>query len=164
MTIFAISDTHIPDRANKLLEKFLKIVKKDDTILHAGDLVTLDVFKQLEVRARVHAICGNMDDFEVRDFLPKSKIVQLGDLKIGMFHGSGPPEGLVEKIYNHFREKPEVIIFGHSHLPYNKKIGSSLMFNPGSLTGNLMSTSGSYGILHIEDKDIWGEIIEIGRT
>ena len=161
MTIFVISDTHIPERTDKLPEKFLKKLKEDDLIFHAGDLVTLDVLRQLESKAKVHAICGNMDDFEVRDHLPKSKTVQLGNFKIGMFHGSGPPFGLAQKVYNSFREKPEVIIFGHSHLPYNKKIGSSLMFNPGSLSGNLMSTSGSYGILHIEDKDIWGEIIDL---
>jgi len=164
MTVFVISDTHIPDRASKLPEKFLRAVKKDDFILHAGDLVTLDVLEELKAKATVHAICGNMDSFEVRDLLPKSKIVQVGSLKIGMFHGSGPPEGLTERVYNRFREKPEVIIFGHSHRPYNKKIGSSLMFNPGSLTGNLMSASGSYGILHTEEKETWGEIIEIGRT
>lgn len=164
MAVFVISDTHIPDRASKLPEKFLRAVKKDDLILHVGDLVTLDVLKKLEAKATVHAICGNMDDFEVRDFLPKSKIVQVGALKVGMFHGSGPAEGLAERAYSRFREKPEIILFGHSHLPYNKKIGSTLMFNPGSLVGNLMSAFGSYGILHTEKKEIWGEIIEIGRT
>ena len=161
MTVFIISDTHIPDRTSKLSEKFLKIVKENDLILHAGDLVTLDVLKQLEVRAKVHAIYGNMDHFEVREHLPISKIVQLGNFKIGMFHGSGPPLGLAGKIYNYFKDKPDVIIFGHSHMPYNKKIGSTLMFNPGSLSGNLTSSGGSYGLLHIEDKDIWGEIVDL---
>lgn len=164
MTVFVISDTHIPDRMNGLPKEFLNRVRKDDIILHAGDLVALNVVRKLEATAKTYAICGNMDDSEVRDHLPKSRIIQLGDFKIGMSHGSGPPIGLAEKIYNNFREKPDAIVFGHSHTPYNRKIDSTLMFNPGSLSGNMMSISGSYGILHIEDENIWGEIIEIGPT
>jgi len=163
MTIFVISDSHIPDRLIGLPENFLGKIKEGDIILHAGDLVVLDVIKKLEGRAKVYAICGNMDDFEVRDHIPKSRVLQLGAFKIGMSHGSGPPTGLAERIYSSFREKPDVIVFGHSHIPYNQKICSTLMFNPGSLSGNVMAPSGSYGILHTEDKSIWAEIVDLKK-
>ena len=161
MTIFVISDTHIPDRTDKLPKEFLNQVKEDDIIFHAGDLVRSDVLKQLQAKAKLYVVCGNMDYPDIKNSLPQSRIVKLGNFEIGMFHGLGPPFGLAEKIYKEFKEKPDVIIFGHSHVPHNKKIGSTLMFNPGSLSGNLMSSSGSYGILHIEDKDIWGEIVDL---
>ncbi len=161
MTVFVVADTHVPDRLAKLTRKFLQKIKQGDIVLHAGDLVTLDIYRQLEAKAKVHAVCGNMDDFEVRDHLPKSKTFQLWNFSIGLCHGTGPPYGLAEKVYENFARKPNVVIFGHSHMPYNKKIGSTLMFNPGSLSGNLMSASSSYGILHIESEGIWGEIVDL---
>ncbi|MCJ7576896.1 MAG: metallophosphoesterase family protein [candidate division Zixibacteria bacterium] len=57
--------------------------------------------------------------------------------------------------------RPDVIIFGHSHLPYYKKKENTLLFKPGSLSGNLMSSSASYGVLNIEGNDVWGEIFEL---
>lgn len=90
-----------------------------------------------------------------------------------MFHGSGSPFGLGNRVYREFsaegesaygrEEKPDVLIFGHSHLPYNKKKETTLLFNPGSLSGNLMSSS-TYGVLSIEGSGIWGEIFELMLT
>ncbi|MFV8830451.1 metallophosphoesterase family protein [Alkalihalobacterium sp. APHAB7] len=43
----------------------------------------------------------------------------------------------------------DCIIFGHSHIPIIKKVGSVLLFNPGSATDKRKQTHFSYGILHI---------------
>jgi putative phosphoesterase len=57
--------------------------------------------------------------------------------------------------------RPDVIIFGHSHLPDLKKKENTLLFNPGSLSGNLMSPFATYGVLSIDGNDAWGEIFEL---
>jgi len=167
--IYVISDTHISERIAKLPQKFLDKIKPDDIIFHAGDFVNWEIFKQLKSLATLYAICGNMDHPKIKDSLDKKKLVNLQgkrmgslrSLQVGMYHGSGSPFGLAERVYREFDEKPDVIIFGHSHLPYNKKKEKTLLFNPGSLSGNLMSSSASYGVLTIDGNDVWGEIFEL---
>lgn len=166
--IYVVSDTHVPERMAKLPQKFLDKIKPDDIIFHAGDFVNWETFKELESLATLHAVRGNMDHSSIKDSLDKKKLVRLQGKRIGIYHGSGSPFGLGERIYQEFKEKsefgilrPDVIIFGHSHLPYNKKKEETLLFNPGSLSGNLTSPFATYGVLTIEGNDVWGEIFEI---
>ena len=179
--IYVISDTHVPERMTKLPQKFLDKIKPDDIIFHAGDFVNWETFKELESRATLYAVSGNMDHPKIKDFLDKKKLVglqgkrigSLRSLQVGIYHGSGSPFGLGKRVYKEFEEKPDVIIFGHSHIPYNKKKENTLLFNPGSLSGNLTSPSGrafrtspsaTYGVLTIDGNDIWTEIFELTQT
>ena len=162
-TIFVISDTHLPVRARDYPEAFLRLLSDQDVVLHAGDHVTLDSLRRLESFAQVYAVSGNMDDYELRKVLPTKRIIELEGHKIGLFHGYGPPWGLTKRVRNEFsegEERPEVIIFGHSHSPYNKMHGSTLLFNPGSLSGNLFGGK-SYGILHLSEKQMIGKVLKI---
>lgn len=161
MRIFVISDTHVPERAKGLPEKFLSLLKPDDFIFHAGDFTTLDTLKKLEKKAKTIAVHGNMDDQEIKKSLPEKRVEVIAGKKIGLIHGFGGPLGIPKRVYQEFNEKPDVILFGHSHNPYHKKIDGTLLFNPGSLAGNLFSWKKSYGILKIEQDKIWGEIIYI---
>ena len=162
--IYVISDTHVPERMAKLPRKFLDKIKPHDVIFHAGDFVNWEAFKELESRATLYAVRGNMDHSKIRDCLNKKKLVSLQGKRIGIYHGSGSPFGLEEKVYVEFEEKPDVIIFGHSHIPYNKKKENTLLFNPGSLSGNMTGPFATYGILTIEGNDVWGEIFDLTQT
>ena len=71
MRIGVISDTHIPKAAQELPEAVCKEFQNVDMILHAGDLVEIDVFTKLNTLAPTHAVCGNMDMFEVKASLPQ---------------------------------------------------------------------------------------------
>jgi len=175
--IYVISDTHVPERMAKLPQKFLDKIKPHDVIFHAGDFVNWETFKELESRATLYAVCGNMDHPKIKDCLDKKKLVsmqgkrigslhslQVGSLRslqVGIYHGSGSPFGLGEKVYEEFEEKPDVIIFGHSHIPYNTKKDKTLLFNPGSLSGNMTGPFATYGVLTIDGDDVWGEIFEL---
>ncbi len=159
--LWVISDTHIPERARKLPEQFIKQVQPPDIILHAGDFTSQEVLEQLKHLGKVYAVWGNMDEGYIKKLLPESEILEIEGKKIGIYHGYGAPEGLEKKVYDKFDHKPDVIVFGHSHTPYNQKINDCLMFNPGSLSGNKGTGNPSYGILHIEQGEIWGEIVEI---
>jgi putative phosphoesterase len=161
-TIFVISDTHLPVRARDYPEAFLRLLSNQDVVLHAGDHVTLDSLRRLESFARVYAVSGNMDNYELRKVLPKKRIIELQGCKIGLFHGYGVPWGLPSRVRNEFTDEKglDVIVFGHSHSPYNKMHGSTILFNPGSLSGNLFGGK-SYGILHIGDDKIQGEIVKL---
>ena len=160
--IFVLADTHVPERMAALPGKFLSQVRPGDVIFHAGDFVRLEVLQTLEGLATVHGVRGNMDEPRIRELLPESKVVKLQGKRIGVCHGSGSPHKLEERVYRELGAKCDVLIFGHSHAPLNKKIGDILVFNPGSLSGNLVPPfAATYGVLTIEGEDVWGEIHEI---
>jgi putative phosphoesterase len=160
--IFVLSDTHVPERMRKLPQKFLDQIKSDDIIFHAGDFVRWEVFQKLDKLAKLHAVFGNMDDAKIRRFLPQKKVVEVAGKKIGLCHGSGSPFKLWERVHREFKEKCDVLIFGHSHTPHNRKIEQTLLFNPGSLSGNMAPPfDATYGVLTIEGNDVWGEIFEL---
>jgi putative phosphoesterase len=169
--IYVISDTHVPERMATLPQKFLDKIKPHDVIFHAGDFVNWETFMELESLATLYAVRGNMDHPKINDCLDKKKLVSmqgktigsLHSLQVGIYHGSGSPFGLGKRVYQEFEEKPDVIIFGHSHIPYNKKEENTLLFNPGSLSGNMTGPFATYGVLTIEDNDVWGEIFEIEK-
>lgn len=169
--MYVISDTHVPERIAKLPKKFMDKINPHDIIFHAGDFVNWETFKELESVATLYAVRGNMDHSRIKDSLDKKKLVSLQGKRIGMYHGSGSPFGLGERVYKEFEEKsefwilrPDVIIFGHSHLPYNKKKDNTLLFNPGSLSGNFTSPFATYGVLTIDGNDVWGGIFELTQT
>jgi len=161
MKIGVISDTHIPDRAKDIPKIILEDFKDCSLILHAGDLVILDALKRLKDICEVIAVWGNMDYEEVREQLPERKIINVGNFKIGIFHGWGAPFNLINLAEREFqKDKCDVIVFGHSHSPLSEWRDKILFFNPGSPTDKIFSPYNSYGILEIDDK-INAKIIRI---
>ena len=161
--IFVLSDTHVPERMGKLPRKLIEQIKPEDTIFHAGDFVRWEVFQQLAGLAAVHAVRGNMDDARIRQSLPERKVVDFHGKRVGICHGSGSPADLPERVHKEFGRKCDVLIFGHSHAPLSQRIDDTLLFNPGSLSGNLVPPfAATYGVLTIEGDDVWGEIHELG--
>ena len=161
MKIGVISDTHIPKAALDLPSAVYKEFVNVDLILHAGDFVEISVLNKLKKLAPIKAVCGNMDTEEIRNILPKKDVIKVKGFKIGIVHGSGPPNGLIKSVKNEFANGINVIIFGHSHTPCNERIGKTLFFNPGSPTDSVFAPYKSYGIIEITGKDIIGKIKRI---
>ncbi|MEW5757920.1 MAG: metallophosphoesterase family protein [Candidatus Omnitrophota bacterium] len=160
--IGVISDTHIPERAKTLPKKILDDFSTVDMIIHAGDFIDIEVLHKLQNLAKVIAVAGNMDFLEIKNELKEQEIIKVGDVKIAITHGFGPPNELVELLKKAFKkEKPNAIIFGHSHQPMNEIIDGTLFFNPGSPTDKIFSPYNSYGILEIKGKKITGKIIKL---
>jgi len=162
MKIGVIADTHIPDRAKDIPRQILEAFKGVDMVIHAGDFVDLSVLDKLKtVCKEVRAVWGNMDPYTVRKNLPEKEIVKIGKYKIGIMHGYGPPNKLIELLSEIFKEEGlDIIIFGHSHCAINKREGNVLYFNPGSPTDKIFAIYNSYGIIEINDK-IKARIIKI---
>ncbi len=162
MKIGVISDTHIPERGKEIPQKILEEFKKVDMIIHAGDLVDLNVLNKLKaVCGNVKAVWGNMDPDEVRKNLPEKEIFQVGKFKVGLMHGYGSPNNLIELLSSIFRDdNVNLIIFGHSHSSVNEERNGILFFNPGSPTDKIFAPYNSYGMIEINDK-IEAKIIEL---
>ena len=143
MKIGVISDTHAR-HCSQLPQNLLKALEKVDLIIHAGDIVTMDVIRGLEQVAPLKGVCGNMDLPEVRMAFPEKLALELAGRKIAVMHGSGGPAGLENLVTQAFTGA-DIIIFGHSHLEVNKVLDGIHLFNPGS-------AANSYGILDLGEK------------
>ncbi|MCA1959908.1 MAG: metallophosphatase family protein [Desulfomonile sp.] len=155
MKIGVMSDTHLrlPDPTLEYIMD--ELLAGMDMILHAGDIVTLAVLEYLRDRG-VIAVSGNMDEFNVTGHLPHVREINAGDKRIGLIHGWGAREGLERRIIERFSvPPPDVIVYGHSHVPFWGKVDGVWMFNPGSATARGYRGAGTVGVI-----DIAGDIIE----
>ena len=161
MKIGLISDTHLSDRRQELPSEVPTVFAKVCAILHAGDLVRSHVVDQLARIAPTEAVRGNMDHAECGG-LPKKRIVDAGGVKIGLYHGTGGPNGIAERVLAHFGEDDvRVIVFGHSHCPMIEERGGILLVNPGSASNSRFGPYPSVGLLEIEDGTPRAEIVRI---
>lgn len=137
ITLLIIGDTHIPDRAHVIPQRLLNTIneyKPYDIVVHTGDFTHEDVYKWVKsLGYEVYAVEGNMDWLS----LPASEYFDLGDFKVGIIHGDQVfPRGDVRKLTKIAKRLGvNVLISGHTHLPYITKHGNIHHINPGSLTG-----------------------------
>ncbi|UCE20354.1 MAG: metallophosphoesterase family protein [Gemmatimonadota bacterium] len=156
MTIGVVSDTHIPVRVSQLPEALVRAFRKVDIIMHAGDFVSFEAYEALRQLSRLEAVAGNMDDSELVSLLPSKKEIAVDGLTIGLIHGWGGPADLPGRMRAQFSSDIDCIVFGHSHVPYTRKEGQTLLFNPGS---PVFSPNQTFGLLMVENGVISGEII-----
>jgi len=157
--IGVISDTHLTGPDSYLEEIASRIFVDVDFIIHAGDMVrmeVLDVFIQMD--KRVVAVCGNMDGMDVRQSYPASRSIEVEGVTLGITHGWGAPAGIRQRIANTFRDV-DSIIYGHTHEGYAGYEAGIYFFNPGSPTDSRFTSTRSVGIITVDGKSIEGEII-----
>ena len=156
--IGVISDTHLEDYDDKMRKRIAEHFSDVDMILHAGDMVdlrVLDIFRGKEIKA----VCGNMDNYYVREKLPENLLFEIKGFKFLLIHGWGSPLDIEERISAGFKNV-DCIVYGHTHKPANHKKDNVLFFNPGSAVDRYFASSRTIGILEI-DKSIAGRIINI---
>jgi putative phosphoesterase len=153
MRIGVISDTHLTDRAVKLPDALTEGLRGVDLILHAGDWVSSKVITLVEKMAPCEGIAGNNDGPDIIERFGRKKLLQLGGFRIGLVHGDGYRKTTEERARENFlADNPDIVIFGHSHIPYRQRIEGILMFNPGSPTDKRRQQQYSYGIIELSDE------------
>ncbi len=155
MRIAVLADTHA-SQLGQLPAKLVHLLSTVDMIIHAGDFTEVQVLNELKQVKRVKAVRGNMDSAELRTTLPGKEVLEIGNTRIGITHGSGSPWGIEERVREVFEgDQVDVIAYGHSHRAQNEVIHGILFFNPGR-------GADSFGILTI-DEGIRGEIVQCGE-
>ncbi|CAN7364845.1 metallophosphoesterase family protein [Rossellomorea sp. LjRoot5] len=152
MKIVIVSDTHMPRKGRSLPDPLQKDLTDSDLIIHGGDFQTLDVFEAFKRYGELIAVSGNVDNVELQSLLPKRRIIEKKGLKIGIVHGDGKGKTTEKRALEAFDDVDvDVIIFGHSHIPYSRFMKGVLLFNPGSPTDKRKLPYYSHGVLTIGD-------------
>jgi hypothetical protein len=150
MRIGVISDTHMPNRAKRLPQAVAGGLADVDLILHAGDWVSLEAVEMLRQIAPLDGVAGNNDGAEIERRFGRKKLLAVQGFRIGIVHGDGARLTTPERAKAAFaEERPDVIIFGHSHQPYHRVHDGILLFNPGSPTDKRFAPRYSFGILEL---------------
>lgn len=165
MRIGLISDTHIPEARAELWSQVFDAFRGTDLILHAGDIHELDVIDALEAVAPTYVARGNGDDGSGgRAALPDDErlrdawSLELAGVSVGITHvvpiPELPPRLTVARTLDRlFPEgRPEVLVYGDTHVEAIDEIEGVLCVNPGSPTfpHNLTMQLGTIGFLEIE--------------
>jgi hypothetical protein len=111
-----------------------RVLDGADAILHAGDVCVAETLDELAQYAPVHVVRGNNDGPDVAAWgAPDRLELDLGGVAIAMIHDSGPATGRAARLAKIF-PAADLVVFGHSHIPWDETIGTQRAVNPGSPT------------------------------
>jgi putative phosphoesterase len=130
-----MADTHVPRRARDLPAQLWAAVDVADVVIHAGDWTNTALLDALRQRAaRLIGVYGNNDGDDLRTELPEIARADLDGLRIAVVHETGPAGGRERRCEASF-PGCDVLVFGHSHIPWDSTTPGGLrLLNPGSPT------------------------------
>ncbi|KZE66010.1 hypothetical protein AWM68_06420 [Fictibacillus phosphorivorans] len=155
--ILIISDTHMPRMGKEIPEPVVEVLKDSvDCILHAGDWAQESVFEELKMYAPVYGVKGNVDKDTWGSTLPEKLIFEIEDVRIAIVHGHlGKGRSTPERAFRLCEnDDVEVIIFGHSHIPFHEVKNNKILFNPGSPTDKRRQKQFSFGLAIVDQSTI----------
>ncbi len=124
--IGVISDTH-----DYLDPRVSELFSGVDHILHGGDIGRPKIIHDLEEIAPVTAVLGNNDiGLETLGFR-ETETLEMAGKKFLVHHivtPQLPTASLRERIA---KERPDVVVFGHSHIRYCENLRGIMFLNPG---------------------------------
>jgi len=168
--IGVVSDSHdnvwaVERAARLLLDRGVNLV------VHLGDIVapfTLRRFREAGVERLVAVFGNNCGErpglvkvateagFEVGDW---PRLVEVDGRRLLLLHGSGPPEAtrmLVDSLAASGRY--DAILYGHTHTVDVRRVGGTLILNPGELCGCL---TGRRSAALLDTSDMSVEVVEV---
>ena len=146
MKIGVISDTH-----NFLDPKIPAIFRGVEHILHGGDIGLPWILEELEDIAPVTAVSGNTDTMPGYE---ETKLISLDGLKF-LVHHIVDPDRPSETVQRRLAEDhPDVVIFGHTHKPFEQRRDQCLFLNPGYAGKQRFNLPRTVAILQIIKREI----------
>ena len=153
MKIGVISDTH-----NFFDPRIPDLFEGVEHIIHAGDVGTSAILTELEQIAPVTAVSGNTDSMLP---LKEIEVFELGRHKFLLQHIVQPHTPAVLWSDRVQREKPDAIVFGHTHKPFNQTIEGIWYFNPGYAGKTRFGMERSVAVLHFQRGKIKPEFLKL---
>jgi putative phosphoesterase len=153
MKIGVISDTH-----GFLDPKIRGLFAGVGHILHAGDIGPDSIIGELEAIAPVTAVPGNTD---IASAFRLTETVTLDGRKFLVHHIVDPYAPKEELRLRLARERPDGVVFGHTHKAFCRTIDGILFFNPGYAGKPKSGAERSVAILHADGKEIRPEFLPL---
>ena len=171
MRIAIVSDTHLPRFGRALPPALIDGFAREgiERILHAGDWTTTLAVDLLEAVAPVDGVAGNNDGPELHERFGTRRLLDLDGVRIGITHGHlGPGRTTEERAVRRFEDedpRPNVIVFGHSHIPSVRRLASGRwLINPGSPTDKRRQPDFTWGMLEVDAGTVArAEVLRFGR-
>ncbi len=162
ITLGVVSDTHLPRFGHKLPALLIAGLREHhvEAIAHCGDMTDALAIPLLESIAPLQAVAGNNDPAELVARFGRKKVLTFGRVRIGMVHGDeGQGRSTPERALHAFEHDPvNVVLFGHSHVPYCERHNGVLLFNPGSPTDKRRAPDYTYGVIRISGEDMHAQL------
>ena len=128
------ADTHLPRRARDLPPLLWADIEAADVVFHAGNWVHEELLDRMLARsARLVGVYGNNDGPALRARLPEVAHAELGGVRFAVVHETGDARGRDARCAARFPDV-DVLVFGHSHIPWDSRVGGLRLLNPGSPT------------------------------
>jgi putative phosphoesterase len=163
LLIAVISDTHLPRGRRRLPDACVERIAAAELVLHAGDVMTAAVLREIEaIGPPVAAVHGNMDDAELRRLLPEERVVRAGGARIALLHDAGPAAGRLERMRRRFAGRADALVFGHSHLPLHEQGEGFQIFNPGSPTERRRAPVHTMGLARVDGGRVEFALLALG--
>lgn len=132
--LLLLADTHVPKRARSLPAAVRRAAFGVDLIVHAGDWVEESVLDELLAIGPVLGVWGNNDGDDLRGRLPQVARAEIDGVRLAVVHETGPAAGREKRMDAAFPDA-DVLVFGHSHIPWDSETPAGLrLLNPGSPT------------------------------
>jgi putative phosphoesterase len=150
LRIAIVSDTHAPRFWKTMPDAVAEQLAGVDAILHAGDVCVPSVLDELAAHAPVHVVRGNNDGDDVAAWgAPDTLEIELDGVRIAMIHDSGQRQGRAARMRRRFPDA-HLVVFGHSHIPWDTEDDGQQLFNPGSPTDKRRQPRGTMGRLVVD--------------
>ena len=164
MKIGIISDTHDNLPQIKIAVEIFNR-EKVELVLHAGDFVSPFTFLEFKnINCPLKGVFGNNDGDKlylqekfkvIGELYPAPYIVKINNKNVIMLHKEELIDALAES------QKYDIIIYGHTHRTDLRKIGKTLIVNPGEC-GGWLSGKSTIALLNLENLE--AKIINLAHS
>lgn len=156
MLIAVVGDTHAS--INKVTSEL--ILHHPKHLFFMGDFYDdgLRIADHLDIS--IDAVTGNCDGNSIDE---EEKVIQIEKVKFLLVHGHkyGVKSSLNRLFYRAEELGVDMVLFGHTHVPYLEKLSDIWVMNPGSPSRPRNGSNGSYGIINCVGNKIEPLIIEM---
>ena len=101
-----------------------------------------------------------MDEPALKASLPQQRIVDVGDVRIGMVHDAGPRAGREARLAARFADCAAVV-YGHTHRPQVEQFQHVWVLNPGSPTERRKAPTHTMLVLQVRGTRITPELVGV---
>ncbi len=146
-----VSDTHAPRHWKAMPAAVARAFAGVELILHAGDVCTPSVLDELVALAPVHVARGNNDGDDVVAWGATDTVsLDVAGVPVAMVHDSGARDGRGPRLLRRFPEAA-LVVFGHSHIPWDVTTAGQRAVNPGSPTDRRRQPHGTVAVAELAD-------------